>query len=156
MKQPCFHQKIIGDVLSLYRNFKETFFNNNRNILTLNVNNTTSQKSQLSYWKTYEYFRRTESLWLSRNFQLFSSFRNFQAIFGPSNTYFTEKSLGAPDICFLKSKNEFKSLGIYIGQKQDYYMQTACTLAFIAMKPSVKRCFTEEGVLSSSRKPITD
>ena len=121
MKQPCFHQKIIGDVLSLYRNFKETFFNNNRNILTLNVNNTTSQKSQLSYWKTYEYFRRTESLWLSRNFQLFSSFRNFQAIFGPSNTYFTEKSLGAPDICFLKFKNEFKSLGIHRGETRLLY-----------------------------------
>ena len=29
---------------------------------------------------------------LSRNFQLFSSFRNFQAIFVPSNSYFTEYS----------------------------------------------------------------
>ena len=29
---------------------------------------------------------------LSRNFQLFSSFRNFQAIFAPSNSYFTEYS----------------------------------------------------------------
>ena len=28
MKQPCFHQKIIGDILSLYRMFQETFFNN--------------------------------------------------------------------------------------------------------------------------------
>ena len=29
---------------------------------------------------------------LSRNFQLFSSFRDFQAIFAPSNSYFTEYS----------------------------------------------------------------
>ena len=26
MKEPCFHQKIVGDVLSLHRKFKETFF----------------------------------------------------------------------------------------------------------------------------------
>ena len=35
MKQPCFHQKIIGDSLSLHRTFQETIFNNNRNILVL-------------------------------------------------------------------------------------------------------------------------
>ena len=33
IKQLCSHQKMIGDVLSLYRNFQDTFFNNNRNIL---------------------------------------------------------------------------------------------------------------------------
>ena len=33
---------------------------------------------------------------LSRNFQLFSSFRNFQAIFAPSNSYFTECSRWMP------------------------------------------------------------
>ena len=33
---------------------------------------------------------------LSRNVQLFSSFRNFQAIFAPSNSYFTEYSRWVP------------------------------------------------------------
>ena len=42
-------------------------------------------------------------------------------MFGPSNTYFTEKSLGAPDICFLKSKNEFKSLGIHRAETRLLY-----------------------------------
>ena len=38
---------------------------------------------------------------LSRNFQLFSSFRNFQAIFAPSNSYFTEYSRWVP-LSFVK------------------------------------------------------
>ena len=38
---------------------------------------------------------------LSRNFQLFSSFRNFQAIFAPSNSYFTEYSRQVP-LSFVK------------------------------------------------------
>ena len=38
---------------------------------------------------------------LSRNFQLFSSFRNFQAIFAPLNSYFTEYSRWVP-LSFVK------------------------------------------------------
>ena len=38
---------------------------------------------------------------LSRNFQLFSSFRDFQAIFAPSNSYFTEYSRWVP-LSFVK------------------------------------------------------
>ena len=38
---------------------------------------------------------------LSRHFQLFSSFRNFQAIFAPSNSYFTEYSRWVP-LSFVK------------------------------------------------------
>ena len=34
---------IIQDVLSLYRKFQQTFFNNNRNIVYKNVNDTTSE-----------------------------------------------------------------------------------------------------------------
>ena len=45
LQQPYFHQKIIGDVLSLCRKFQETLFNN---IIAIswykNVNNTTSEK----------------------------------------------------------------------------------------------------------------
>ena len=78
----------------LYRKFQETFFNNNRNILILKCEQRKLRKSQLSYQKTSEYFTRIERL--SRNFQLFLSFRNFQAIFAPSNSYFAEKSRQAP------------------------------------------------------------
>ena len=92
--QLCFHQKIIGDVLSLYQNFQEAFF---LTIIAIsryqNVNNTTS-KSQLSYQKTSESLRQTELL--SKKFQLFSSFRNFNVIFAPLNSYFTEKSRWVP------------------------------------------------------------
>ena len=38
---------------------------------------------------------------LSKNFQLFSRFRNFQAIFAPSNSYFTEYSRWVP-LSFVK------------------------------------------------------
>ena len=72
MKQPCFHQKIIGDVLSLYQNFSETFFNNNRNISVLKCEKHNLRKSQISYYRTSEYFRRME--WLSRNFLASSQF----------------------------------------------------------------------------------
>ena len=41
-----------------------------------------------------EYFRQMEPL--SRKFSLFTSFRNFSAIFAPSNSYFTEKSRWVP------------------------------------------------------------
>ena len=78
----------------LYRKFQETFFNNNRNILILKCEQRKLRKSQLSYQKTSEYFTRMKRL--SRNFQLFLSFRNFQAIFAPSNSYFAEKSRQAP------------------------------------------------------------
>ena len=94
VKQPCFRQKIIRDVLSLYRNFQETFLNNNRNILVLKRAIAQLPKIVESYQKSSGYLRRMERL--SRNFKLFPSFRNFQTIFAPSNSYCAEKSRRVP------------------------------------------------------------
>lgn len=76
---------ILGDVLSLHRNFQETFCNNNCYIYVIKCENATfgnrkqgrqpPEVNLIDEWISYTVF------------QLFSRFRNFQ-----ENRYFTEKS----------------------------------------------------------------
>ena len=64
------------------------------NILVIKCEEHNLRKSKGTKQKNSKYCRQLEQL--SRNFQPFSSFRNFQAIFAPSDSYFTEKCCWVP------------------------------------------------------------
>ena len=73
----------------------DAFFSNIPNIsVVIKCEEHNFQKSQVTNQKNSEYLRRLKPL--SGSFQPFSNFRNFQAIFAPSNSYFTEKSHWVP------------------------------------------------------------
>ena len=85
------------ELLYFIRRFQGTFFNNNRNILVIKCEKHNPPKivgKFLSGKTRSEYLKQTERL--SRNVKPFSTFRNFQAIFASSNSYFTAKSRWVP------------------------------------------------------------
>ena len=84
---PYLHQKILGNVWSLYRNFKETFFINNF-IFVL-------KKAQPPKIVGTSYVPNTFNGYPDI-FKRFSRIRHFYAIFAPLNSYFKEKSPWVP------------------------------------------------------------
>ena len=98
MELLCFIRRFQGTFFhSKNRTSQGTFFNNNRNILVIKCEKHKRPKivgKFLSGKTRSEYLKQTERL--STNVKPFSTFRNFQAIFAPSNSYFTEKSRWLP------------------------------------------------------------
>ena len=78
-EEPYSHQTILGDVLSMNRNFQETFVKNNRNIWEIKLWKHNFIKSQVSSRKTTNIL---DELW--------------KLIFALSNSYHTEKSRWMP------------------------------------------------------------
>ena len=72
----------------------DAFCSNIPNILVKKCEEHNFRKLQVTKQKNSEYLRRLERL--STSFQPFSNFRNFQTIFAPSNSYFTETSHWVP------------------------------------------------------------
>ena len=85
MKQPCFHQKIIGDILSLYRILRRRF-------LTIIIQ---PPKIVVKLLENLRIFKTNETV--IQKFLASLKLQKFlQAIFAPSSSYFTEKIRWVP------------------------------------------------------------
>ena len=90
MKQPCFHYKIIGDILSLYRTFQETF----SQYLGIKMRIIQPPKIVVNLLENIPAFQTNGTV--IQKFVAFLKLQKFQAIFAPSNSYLTEKSRWVP------------------------------------------------------------
>ena len=95
MKQPYYHQKILGVLCLNTEIFRRRFLCNFPNILVvIKCEEQNLRKLQVTKYKNSKCLRRMERL--SRNFKPFSRCRIFQPITAPSNNYFTEKGRWVP------------------------------------------------------------
>ena len=104
MKQPCFQKKIIGDILSLYRTFQETF----SQYLGIKMRITQPPKIVVKLLENLPTFQTNGTV--IQKFVAFLKLYRFLDNIAPSNSYFTEKSLWMP-LCKQRSFSH-KNVGL--------------------------------------------